>query len=77
MTQEEIYSFCYSVQQNEDDGDINIRVFPNDSEDNDYELCVVCNGIYHYMTREHYEELKDGLLSFATDDFNIIINEQL
>ena len=74
MTQEEAYEFCYEHQPDEDDYEIIINVRNNTSSDNEYELQVVCNDIYHYMNRDEYEDLKSGL-ELVEDDFDVVINE--
>ena len=75
MTQDEAYDFCYEHQNDEDDYEIVIHVFENDDEDNDGDLLVVCNDIYHYMDREDFEELKEALET-AAEDFDITIIEE-
>ena len=74
MTQDEAYKFCEDHQRDDDDLDIVINAYPNTNNDNGYELQVVCNGIYHYMNRDYFEELKEGL-KLAEDDYEITINE--
>lgn len=74
MTQEEAYKFCYEHQINEDNYELIIYVSNNTDSDNKHELQVVCNGIYYYMNRDEYEDLKSGL-KLAEDDFDIFINE--
>ena len=73
MTKEEAYDFCYEHQYNENDYSIVINVFKND-DDNDHELTVVCNEIYHYMNREQFQELKEAM-NYVYDDFDVTIKE--
>ena len=75
MTKEEAYDFCYEHQTNDDDYELIINSSNNTDFNNGFELRVVCNGIYHYMNKDYFEELVEAM-KLVTDDFDVYIDSE-